>query len=99
MQSWYFLGDLVLSFLLAIPLTLIFEIPFGNIDRYFFRNVSLLPLPPRKKGNKKQEVKSEENNNLSKTEERNVTSEANNDNLSKAEEGNINEAFVEDYKS
>lgn len=39
------MGDLVLSFLLAIPVTLIFEIPFGNIERYLFRNVSILPLP------------------------------------------------------
>ncbi|KAK6637529.1 hypothetical protein RUM44_007951 [Polyplax serrata] len=42
-----FVGDIVLSNLLAIPVTLLFELPFGTIEKYFFRNVSIFPFPRR----------------------------------------------------
>lgn len=44
-QTYEFLGDLTVSYLLAIPFALLFEMPFGNIDRYLFQNVKILPLP------------------------------------------------------
>lgn len=48
-QTYDFLGDYVLSNLIAIPLTLIIEIPFGNLDRYFFQKVKIAPFPRIKK--------------------------------------------------
>lgn len=39
--------------LAAIPLTLIFEMPFGNIGRYLFRNVKILPIPGPKNTSEK----------------------------------------------
>lgn len=46
-QIYAFVGDIVLSNLLAIPVTLLFELPFGTIEKYFFRNVSIFPFPRR----------------------------------------------------
>lgn len=47
----------MLSYLAAIPMTLLFEMPFGNMYRYFFRNVKIFPLPKKSynKTNKKLE--------------------------------------------
>lgn len=43
------LSDLLAINLLAIPFTLFFEMPFANLDSYFFQNVKILPYPNRKK--------------------------------------------------
>lgn len=43
------MGDAILSFLAAIPLALLFEMPFRNIYKHYFQNVKILPLPRQKK--------------------------------------------------
>jgi len=39
----------MLSNLLAIPFTLLFEMPFGNLDSYFFQNVKIFPFSKKRK--------------------------------------------------
>lgn len=49
LQVWDALGDWVLSNLLAIPLTLIFEMPFLNLERYLLANAEIFRYPKKKK--------------------------------------------------
>ena len=50
LQVFDFFSYLTISHLLAIPLTLICEMPFGNLDKHIFRNVRIFPIPrPKKK--------------------------------------------------
>lgn len=48
------LSDLMAVYLLAIPFTLLFEMPFGNLDLYFFQNVKILPYPKQVKIDEKE---------------------------------------------
>lgn len=45
------LSYLMISMLLSIPFTLLFEMPFGNLDSYLFQNVKILPFPKQKNMN------------------------------------------------
>ncbi|EEB12969.1 conserved hypothetical protein [Pediculus humanus corporis] len=52
-----FFGDFCLSFLLAIPLALLLEYPFVNLDRFFFRKIKILPFPNNNNNNNKTNYK------------------------------------------